>query len=126
MMKHLGELKEQLGWQGMSGIALLVLAGAFNFLVLQPMEQEAAYVHSRLDAVHAKSKLHGRTFDMGDRQKELGEFFDSLPDEQDVTDILGSISVIAEASGVQLKQAEYHLDEKSKPRLEYGMYFSSR
>ena len=24
---------------------------------------------------------------------------------------------------MQLKQAEYHLDEKSKPRLEYGMYF---
>ena len=123
MRKQLNQLKEQLGWQGMSGLVLLVLTGALHFLALQPLEQETAFMHSRIDAVHAKADLKGYTFSLGDRQKELGAFFNSLPAEQDVTDILGSISVVAEASKVELKQAEYRIDEKNKPRLEYGLVF---
>ena len=123
MRKQLSQLREQLGWQGMSGLVLLVLTGALHVLALQPLEQETAFMHSRLEAAHAKSNLQGRTFSLGDRQKELGAFFDSLPDEQDVTDILGSISAVAEASKVELKQAEYRLDEKNKPRLEYELLF---
>lgn len=123
MRQQLSQLKEQLGWQGMSGLGLLVLAGAFHFLALQPVEDEVAYMHSRLDAVHAKSKGQGSTVSLGDRQKELGTFFDSLPDDQDVTDILASISAVAEASKVELKQAEYRVDDKNKSRMEYGLYF---
>lgn len=123
MRQHLRQLKEQLGWQGMSGIALLVLTGALHVLALQPLEQETAFMHSRLDAAHSKGNAQSRTFDSGDRQKELGMFFDSLPAEQDVTDILASISEVAEASKVELKQAEYRLDEKNKQRLEYGLFF---
>lgn len=123
MMKQLVQFKEQLGWQGMSGLMLLILAGAFHFLALQPLELEVAFLHSRLDAARARSNVQGKTLSLGDRQKELGAFFDSLPAEQEVTDILASISVVAEASKVELKQAEYRLDQKSLPRLEYGLYF---
>ncbi len=123
MMKQIVQLKEQLGWQGMFGLVLLILAGVFNFLALQPVEQEVAYLHSRLDVAHAKSNVQGGVLSLSDRQKELGIFLDSLPAEQEVTDILASISVVAEASKVELKQAEYRLDQKSKPRLEYGLYF---
>lgn len=123
MRKQLIQLKEQLGWQGMSGLLLLLLTGALHILALQPLEQETAFMHSRLDAAHSKSNAQSKTFDSGDRQQELGAFFDSLPAEQDVTDILASISAVAEASKVELKQAEYRIDEKSKPRLEYGLYF---
>lgn len=122
MRQQLVQLKEQLGWQGMSGLGLLALAGAFHFFALQPVEQEVAYMHSRLDAVHSRDG-QGGIRSSGDRQQELRAFFDSLPAEQDVTDILASISAVAEASKVELKQAEYRVDEKSKPRLEYGLYF---
>lgn len=123
MRKQLSQFKEQLGWQGMSGLVLLALTGALHVLALQPLEREATYLHSRIDAVRAKSNLKGSTFSLGDRQKELGAFFNSLPAEQDVTDILGSIAVVAEASKVELKQAEYRIDEKNKPRLDYGLVY---
>lgn len=123
MRGQLHQLRVQLGWQGMAGIALLALAGAVHLLALQPLEQQTVFMHSRLDAVRSKANVQGRTTSLGDRQKELGMFFDSLPAERDVTDILASISAVAEASGVELKQAEYHVGDKSKTWMEYGLFF---
>lgn len=123
MKQLINQFREQLGWQGMSGIVLLVLAGAFHMLSLKPLEQEVTYMRSQLEAARSKTSMQGRTFNPDNRQKELGMLFDSLPDEQDVTDILASIYSVAEASGVRLLQAKYHLDENSKPQVEYGMDF---
>ncbi len=123
MKQFFHQFREQLGWQGMSGIALLILAGTFHILALKPFEQEVAFMRSHLEAARAKISVQSRTFSPDDRRKELGVFFDSLPAEQDVTDILASIYGVAEASGVGLKQAEYHLDNANKPRVEYGMVF---
>lgn len=123
MKQLLNQFGGQLGWQGMCGIALLVFAGAFQTQALKPLEREVAFMRSHLDAAHAKSSMQGRTFRLGDRQNELGVFFDSLPAEQDVTDILASIYSVAEASGVGLKQAEYHPDSNDKSRVQYGMVF---
>jgi Pilus assembly protein, PilO len=117
------QFREQLGWRGMSGIVMLALAGAFQLLTLKPLQQEVAFMHSHLDTARAKTSIQNRTYSFGDRQKELSMFFDSLPDEQDVTDILASIYAIAEASGVALKQAEYHPDSDIKSRVKYGMVF---
>lgn len=117
------QFREQLGWQGMSGIVLFALAGAFQMLALKPLEQEVTIMRSHLDAARSKASMQGKIFNLGDRQKELSTFFDSLPDEQDVTDILASVFSAAEASGVGLMQAEYHPDDKNKPRVEYGMVF---
>lgn len=123
MNKLFGEFREQLGWQGMAGLALLALAGAFLVLALKPLEKETAFMHSHLDVARSKNAMQSRTYSLGDRQKELGLFFDSLPTEQDVTDILASIYSVAEASGVELKQAEYSLNDRDRPRVEYGMVF---
>ncbi len=122
MRQRLSQLKEQLGWQGISGIVLLGLAGAFHSLSLQPLEQEVSHIHSRLDAVNSKSQGQAG-LNSGDRQSELRAFFDSLPREEDVTDILASISEVAEASQIEFKQAEYQLGEKGKTQMEYGLVF---
>lgn len=123
MRQLLNQFREQLGWQGMAGIVLLTLAGTSLILTLQPLERETAFMHSRLEVARSKAAMQSRTFSLGSRQKELGVFFESLPAEQDVTDVLASIYSIAEASGVELKQAEYHLDDKASPRVEYRMVF---
>lgn len=123
MRQQLNQLSEQLGWQGMAGLLLLAVAGLFQMLTLKPLEDETAFMHQRVDAARAKTSLQGKTFNSPDRQKELAMFFASLPAEEDVTDILASIATVAEASRVELKQAEYHLDEKNKSRIEYAMVF---
>ncbi|OFZ65844.1 MAG: hypothetical protein A2V79_01400 [Betaproteobacteria bacterium RBG_16_56_24] len=120
------QFRAQLGWQGMTGIALLVLAGAFQVLALKPLEQQVTFMSSHLAAARAKTSKQGINLNLGDRQQELGAFFDSLPVEKDVTDILASIYTIAEASGVGLTQAEYHPDSNAQPRVEYGMAFPVR
>ncbi|HEY6093789.1 MAG TPA: hypothetical protein VIU93_02440 [Gallionellaceae bacterium] len=56
----------------------------------------------------AWTSLQGKTFNSPDRQRELAAFFESLPAEKDVTD-MARIYSVAEASRVELKQAEYHL-----------------
>jgi hypothetical protein len=114
---------EQLGLQGIVGIVFLVLAGAFLILGLNPLERETALMHSHLAVDRPKTITQARTFSLGDRQNELGAFFDSLPEEADVTDILASIYSIAEENGVDFKQAEYHLNDKGRPLIEYGIVF---
>lgn len=123
MKQQLNQLREQLGWQGMSGVILLILSGIFFIFALDPLEQETGFLRNRLKEAHSKAAMHSRTFSLGDQQKELGLFFESLPVEGDVTDVLASIYSIAEASGVEFKQADYHLEEKDRPRLEYGINF---
>lgn len=123
MRQLFGEFREQLGWQGMAGIVLLALAGAFLMLALKPLEKETVFMRSHLDVARSKTAMQSRTFSLGDRQKELGVFFDSLPAEQDVTDILASIYSVAEANGLEFKQAEYRLNDKDRPRVEYGIVF---
>lgn len=115
--------RAQLGWQGMSGIALLAMAGAISVLALDPLEQETGFMHSRLEKAQLISAMQARTFSLGDQQKELGLFFDSLPAEPEVTDVLAGIYTIAEASGVGFKQAEYHVENKDNPRVEYKLAF---
>lgn len=123
MKRRLEQLREQLGWQGVSGIVLLVLAGAFLVLALNPLEQETGFMHNRLDGVRSKAAMQSRSFSLGDRQKELGMFFESLPAEEEVTDVLAKVYAIAEASGLEFKQAEYHLEDKDHPKVEYKISF---
>lgn len=125
MKRQLEQLKHQLGWQGMSGVVMLLLAAAFLNLSLNPLEQETSLMRSRLDATHAKPGS-GHPVMTGDRQQELAEFFDSLPEQKEVTDTLASIYAIAELTGVELKQADYHADDKDAPRIEYTMNFPVR
>lgn len=114
---------DQLGWQGTYGIALLALAGAFHLLTIKPLEQRTAFMHSRVDAARSKVSIQGASFNRGDRTQELAAFFGSLPDEKEVTDVLGSIYATAEAYGVRLQEASYHLEDKDRPRVEYVMTF---
>ena len=125
MMKRLIEqLGSQLGWQGISGIFLFALAGIFSIVALDPLEREVSFMHNRLDGERSKAAMQSRTFSLGDRQQELARFFDSLPAEEDVTDVLAKVYAIAEASGVGFKQAAYHLEDRNSPRMEYKITFS--
>jgi Tfp pilus assembly protein PilO len=122
MKKKLDQLRGQLGWQGIAGLTLLALTWGLHIGILQPLERETSYLRSQLD--QSLSKDAGRNLERtGNHQKELERFYDSLPSEADVTDILASIVTVAEASSVELKQAEYRLDEKGNSGREYSLYY---
>jgi len=125
MNRLIDQLRHQLGWQGKSGIAILLLAALFLNLLLNPLERETLVMRSHLDAARAKSGGEHHAI-AGGRQQELAEFFDSLPEQKDVTDTLASIYAISEAAGVELKQADYHLEDRDAPRIEYTMNFPVR
>ncbi len=114
---------EQLGWQGMYGIVLLVLASAFHLFALEPLQEQTLFMRSRIDAARSKDAIQGRTPSPIGRQEQLGVFFDSLPDGKDVTDALAAIYSIAEACGLQFKEATYHLEDRDRPRVEYVVNF---
>ncbi|HEY5993295.1 MAG TPA: hypothetical protein VIU46_01720 [Gallionellaceae bacterium] len=120
--KLLQDAKEQLGWQGKYGIALLVFAGAFHAFTIAPLERQNLDMHNRIDASRDSNVAGGEPFSSGNRIRELGTFYDSLPAEKDVTDIMGAIYGNADAYGVQLKEASYHLVDKDGSR-EYVMDF---
>lgn len=123
LLKQIGLIKEELGWQGISGLALLLLAAIFFTYSLKPLEQQTAGMRSQLDAARQRSGGGTKAFGAGDRQQELAALFDSLPEEKDVTDTLAKIYTIASKTGVELKRAGYHLDDKDSPRVEYGISF---
>lgn len=124
--KTIDNIKLQLGWQGIAGVILLLFAAEFNFAALKPLQDETAFLHGRIETARSKSTKQGRNFSMGNRQKELSEFYDSLPEEKDVTDILAKIYSIAESSGLQFQEATYHVEEKDKSHVEYSMNFPIR
>ena len=121
--QSLRNLKDQLGWQGICGIALLFLAGVFHWLVIAPLEQQTSLMQGRVDAAHAKAAHAGARTGKDDLLKDLGAFYRALPEEKDITDIMGAIYATAEAYGVKLKDASYRLEDKEKPRIEYVMDF---
>lgn len=121
--QSIDNIREQLGWQGMAGIALLLLAAMFQNMALDRLERETSYLRNRLEMAHSKAAMQGGDFTSGSKQRELGAFFDSLPEENDITDILAKIYSSAERSGVLLKEASYHLDASSNPRVEYSISF---
>lgn len=123
MKKHLNQLREQLGVPGITGVVLLALASAFLTLTINPLERETVFMHSRLDAVNSKSASKNRSYNLGNRQKELAQFFASLPNEKDVTDVLASIYASASATGVVFKQAEYKPEAQDNSHMSYGLTF---
>ncbi len=108
----------QMGWQGAAGIVLLVVVGALHLLVVAPLEGQTASMRARMDA--AQSTNSGQ---WGGAHDELGKFYQGMPGEQDVTDVMASIYAAADASGVQLKDASFHLENSDGPIIGYVMDF---
>ncbi len=123
MSRLIKDATRQLGWQGIAGITLLLFAGIFLQLALNPLEKETAAMRGRLQAARSEARGGTQAFAGGDRQQELASFFGSLPEEKDVTDTLAVIYDVAQKAGLRVQQAEYHLDNSNPSELSYQMNF---
>jgi Tfp pilus assembly protein PilO len=123
MMKQVMQLREQLGWQGLAGLMLLLLILVFQVSILKQVQDETALMHRKVDVAHSKTIRVGPNIQSMGKQKDLENFIESLPGEEHITDVLAMIYSVAEASRVELKQAEYQLDDANATHMEYRMVF---
>jgi hypothetical protein len=117
------DARDQLGWQGVTGIGLLLFAGVFLQVALNPLEQETTIIHARLQTARSDSRDGAQAFAGSDRQRELARFFAALPQEKDVTDTLAVIYDVAQKAGLRVQHAEYHVDNSNSSELCYQMNF---
>lgn len=108
----------QMGWQGVSGIVLLGVVGALHLLVITPLEGQTARMQARMDAEQS-----GNGGQWSGARNELGKFYQDMPGEKDVTDVMASIYAAADASEVQLEDASFHLENGEGPVIGYVMDF---
>jgi len=125
MKRQLKEMLDQLGWQGIAGIVMLLMAALFSQVALDPLEHETAMARARLESFHSNSRDTAAAFASGDRQ-QLAKFFGALPHEEDVTDTLAIIYDVAQRAGVQMQQAQYHVDNTNPSEIGYEISFPMR
>lgn len=118
MRKLWQDAKVQMGWQGMAGVVLLAMAGVLHLLVIAPLESQTGRMQHRMDAAQSASggQDHGT-------QERVGKFYRDMPREKDVTDVMASIYTAADASGVKLMEASFHLENNDGPVIGYVMDF---
>lgn len=100
---RLGWFRMELGAAGWLGIALLVAASAFTFLVVKPLQERNAALAARA------AELAGRA--AGERPAsaagQVASVYGFLQKDEQATDWLAKLHGIGTASGVQLRSAAY-------------------
>jgi hypothetical protein len=106
------KLQRALGPLGTGALLLLVLAGFFHLLVLQPLEAKNERLSSAL------SRSDGRTPAQGANGDKVAALYQFLGDkEQATTDSLAKLYAAGKATGVELQSASYRA-QKAAGRIE--------
>ena len=111
--------KHELGWQGMAGIALLVVAYVFYTAVLRPAEERAERVREKADTMTQRAALNERMQEaaLESPAAMLEKFYAFFATGQAITDELAKIYSLAQANGLELRQGEYKLQQEKNARL---------
>ena len=121
--------KSKLGWQGMLGIALMVVAYAFYNAALEPAEQRAVRAREKAGILNQSMKLNARMqeAELKSPSVMLERFYAFFANGPAVTDNLAKIYSLAEANGLELRQGEYKLKSEKNARLaQYQIAFPVR
>jgi len=103
-MRHrLLRLRQDLGATGLLSIALVVLAAAFSFLVVKPLEERNALLGERV----ARLAPEGEGDHPGTAAGKVAAVYRFLQKDEQTTDWLAKLHGIGAATGVQLKSASY-------------------
>ncbi len=105
---------KQLGWPGVSGLVLLAAAAGFYQGQLQPLEQRLAAIKGGQDESLLLERERSEA-----QLPRVDAWQQQLPDAQQALDMLAKIYLLAEDSGVEYKQAKYHLI--TEPGREYRL-----
>jgi hypothetical protein len=101
-----------LGALGFAGIGVIALAGAFHFNAVKPLEERSVEVEAQLTQALAKGRASDQRLERDSAPAaKLEALYRYLQTGQQPTQLLEKLNALAAASGVQLRSAEYRLQE---------------
>jgi Tfp pilus assembly protein PilO len=115
----IGRRLSRLGWPGMTGIGVWVMAATLYFSVVLPAEQRLEEARLNAASLHERIARAGRQLAAGERPaaEQLAEFYRAFPDERSSPDWIGRIAATAQSCGLSLDQGEYKPDRETVGRL---------
>lgn len=116
------EQARRLGWPGLAGAALLVLALGHALLGLLPARQalaamEAQLAEGRAQLAAARAAAPGKPLPGQAPSAQLDDFRRNLPAQLDATGAIDRIYALAQEEGISLARGEYALGLDPKTRL---------
>ena len=111
----------RLGWRGIAGIALLVLAAGLVVFVLRPAQREAGELRAEVAQVRAALRAGaGATAGaavLPSKIVQLETYYAFFPDVSTLPDWLGEVHLAARRHGLALDSGQYQLQHPSGARL---------
>jgi hypothetical protein len=107
--RSIGRRLGRLGWPGVVGIGLWVMAAMFYFSAVLPAQQRLDEVRLSAASLHERIARAGRQMSAGERPpaEQLAEFYRMFPDASNSPDWIGKIAATAQRCGLSLDQGEY-------------------
>ena len=123
-MKNLwSRIKNELGWQGISGIVLLLAGLAFSDAVLTSAEERAVQMRSQAESQTQRSALgsaRGKEMQrdaLNPPAVMLENFYHFFTTDQEITDQLATIYNLAQNNGLELQQGDYKVVRNKDERM---------
>lgn len=111
---------QRLGWQGISGLGLLIAACAFCAGVIVPLDERVSQIKAQMSAPHKAGRATENARRVTDPAAELDAFYGAFPGDDALTDQLAKLHGVGEENGLALQQADYRAMDERGPRL--GQY----
>lgn len=112
----------RLGWRGIAGIALVLLAVGLVFVVLRPAQREADALRVEVAQVRAALRAGpggaaGAGPVLPSKVVQLETYYAFFPDVSTLPDWLGEVHLAARRHGLALDSGQYQLQHPSGARL---------
>lgn len=110
----------RLGWSGLAGIALLVIAIALALATLWPAQREISALRAEVAALRGKlrASVSGEGPSVNpSRQAQLETFYGFFPQPESLPDWIGQVHNAALRSGLVLEKGDYQLQRPPGGRL---------
>ena len=116
-MSRVNAWLDRLGALGVLGIGVLLFCVPFYFSTLRPAEQDLAAQRDAAERMRGRGPLRAVTPD--DRAGDLVRFYALLPPLGQLPEELERVYALAQAQALELRQAEYRLEQRATGPVAY-------
>jgi Tfp pilus assembly protein PilO len=109
---------QKLGWQGLTGLLLIIGSLSYLVIVAAPKAQQLQQLQLKISAIKANSKLN-----VSNRNNESPDitnfFYDVLPTQTEANSKISEILRVATDSGLVINKVEYEHPLSVSPLIQY-------